>query len=649
MRNAPQVLCIQLLRFDANGQKINQEVHYPPELTVPNYQDGSATSTTKYTLSSIIVHEGNQISSGHYVCYVNRSGRWFYTSDTVVKEASQLATYRQTAYMLFYEKVQQKKDAMSGQASGNNMLTKEAAAVSTKNKEHAKNINTRRNSNTSKRLCLSLSKKRRTVSPQMSMSTTVGCATDSFFSSETPVTVELKKEEPLYSLSPTPTPTSNFNTSMSSSTPAQVHSAAERTLLSSSETTTTSPGTKIDVSTIPSPPLKMSGCDDNSTDDVLITKVTKLSSSSSPDEEQAEFPIKVMVPPDYYVPIDSRSTKPGLFKSRVDSNSVCPNMYSSLTEEERKRAQETAIAGVNISESDRVKGWDPTDIIRLLPSSHKLSDSLLSNFLVNKIFLMIEEEAVKQGKRVHTCNMEVLQRMTEPSIEVFLKCQYDQLYPDILDSEVILCPSLHADHWCLVVVYPAIKRMVYLDSLFRGIGARRAFQRVGNFIACAMKLKGQKYGIKEWDFFTIPTNDIEQQLNSVDCGVFVVKWAQHIAEGRMIDFKQRHINDFRYSFILDIAENKLSCLSNPFPNNEDINSCEQTANRYANSFTSSPPGNGNTILHDHSYSLDIQVNIPKETSADVLPQHVQCILPPTSVWNMKNFRKTIVRNLINIK
>ena len=171
--------------------------------------------------------------------------------------------------MLFYEKVQQKKDAMSGQASGNNMLTKEAAAVSTKNKEHTININTRRNLNTSKRLCLSLSKKRKAVFPQISMSTTVGCATDSFSSSETLVTAELKKEEPLHTPSPTPTPTSNLNISMSPSTPAQMQSAAGRTPPSSSETITTSPGTKIDVSTIPSPPLKMSGCDDNLTDDVV--------------------------------------------------------------------------------------------------------------------------------------------------------------------------------------------------------------------------------------------------------------------------------------------------------------------------------------------------------------------------------------------
>ena len=35
--------------------------------------------------------------------------------------------------------------------------------------------------------------------------------------------------------------------------------------------------------------------------------------------------------------------------------------------------------------------------------------------------------------------------------------------------------------------------------------------------------------------------------------VSVVKWAQHIAEGRPLDFSQKQINDFGYSLILDIA------------------------------------------------------------------------------------------------
>ena len=105
--------------------------------------------------------------------------------------------------MLFYEKVQQKEDFMSGQASETNMFTKEAVVVPPKSKERDTNVNVSRNSSSSsKRLSLSLPKKRKAVSPnkthtcsdenQISMSTAVGRAPVSF-SSKTPVTAELKK------------------------------------------------------------------------------------------------------------------------------------------------------------------------------------------------------------------------------------------------------------------------------------------------------------------------------------------------------------------------------------------------------------------------------------------------------------------------
>jgi len=59
---------------------------------------------------------------------------------------------------------------------------------------------------------------------------------------------------------------------------------------------------------------------------------------------------------------------------------------------------------------------------------------------------------------------------------------------------------------------------------------------------------------KELQYYVIPSTEIEQQSNSVDCGVFVAKWAQHIVEGRPLDFSQKQINDFMYSLILDIAK-----------------------------------------------------------------------------------------------
>ena len=82
-----------------------------------------------------------------------------------------------------------------------------------------------------------------------------------------------------------------------------MHPAAERSQVASSTTMYT--GTKTDVSTIPSLLLKMSGYDDNSSNDVAVVKIKKMPSSLSPDEEQEEFPIKVMTPPDCYVSIDS--------------------------------------------------------------------------------------------------------------------------------------------------------------------------------------------------------------------------------------------------------------------------------------------------------------------------------------------------------
>ena len=162
---------------------------------------------------------------------------------------------------------------------------------------------------------------------------------------------------------------------------------------------------------------------------------------------------------------------------------------------------------------------------------------------------------------MHMCNMEVQQLMTEPSVEIFLRCKYDQLYQDILSSEVILCTVLHGDHWCLVAILLKEKRMVYLDSIFHGVGSVKAFECLRNFIECAAKHQGKEHNREGWEFYVIPPSDIPQQHNSVDCGVFVFKWAQHISEGCVIDFDQSNRNDFHYSLILDIANNKLSCLA----------------------------------------------------------------------------------------
>ena len=110
-------------------------------------------------------------------------------------------------------------------------------------------------------------------------------------------------------------------------------------------------------------------------------------------------------PPDYYIASPYQSSSSGLHKTQRNGNG--PNnsssTYSSLTQQQKQEAYDTAIAGFQINRNAGVLKWDPTDIVRLLLAPHKMSEFSLYNFLVNKLFVMIEEEAQQNGIPVCTC------------------------------------------------------------------------------------------------------------------------------------------------------------------------------------------------------------------------------------------------------
>ena len=70
--------------------------------------------------------------------------------------------------------------------------------------------------------------------------------------------------------------------------------------------------------------------------------------------------------------------------------------------------------------------------------------------------------------------------MKQDSIGNFLKCQHDSTYKDVTTANIILCPALHGDHWCVVAIQLQEKKMVYFVSLFDGVGAPTALLRFMN-------------------------------------------------------------------------------------------------------------------------------------------------------------------------
>lgn len=66
-----------------------------------------------YKLYAVIHHNG-QLNGGHYTAhsFVESQNKWFFFNDTVVKESTQQAVHQSSAYILFYQRIDEddKKD-----------------------------------------------------------------------------------------------------------------------------------------------------------------------------------------------------------------------------------------------------------------------------------------------------------------------------------------------------------------------------------------------------------------------------------------------------------------------------------------------------------------------------------------------------------
>jgi ubiquitin carboxyl-terminal hydrolase 36/42 len=102
-RLVPRVLVIHLKRFDNYQRKIRRFVPYDNMLDLTKY---SKKDKLNYKLSSVLVHNGNSIYAGHYLCYVRVSeNNWYCFNDANVKKVNESEVLKQTPYLLLYEKV----------------------------------------------------------------------------------------------------------------------------------------------------------------------------------------------------------------------------------------------------------------------------------------------------------------------------------------------------------------------------------------------------------------------------------------------------------------------------------------------------------------------------------------------------------------
>lgn len=110
---SPETLSIHLKRFRFNGQqsqKVKANVTYPEYLDLTEFTT-SMNEPTMYKLTSVIVHQGRSVSSGHYIAHCRQiDGTWStYDDEYVNKIRPTVALSDPGAYVLIYERLTHKR------------------------------------------------------------------------------------------------------------------------------------------------------------------------------------------------------------------------------------------------------------------------------------------------------------------------------------------------------------------------------------------------------------------------------------------------------------------------------------------------------------------------------------------------------------
>lgn len=127
---------------------------------------------------------------------------------------------------------------------------------------------------------------------------------------------------------------------------------------------------------------------------------------------------------------------------------------------------------------------------------------------------------------------------------------------DLFLYDLILVPLHLGVHWAMAVIDLKSKTVKSYDSM----GQRH--DDICTLLLLYLKeehkvKKGRELDSTKWTVGSLRATEIPQQRNGSDCGVFACKYADYIAKGRPLTFKQCHMPLFRKLMIWEILNQKL--------------------------------------------------------------------------------------------
>ncbi|KAK7884297.1 hypothetical protein WMY93_027420 [Mugilogobius chulae] len=127
---------------------------------------------------------------------------------------------------------------------------------------------------------------------------------------------------------------------------------------------------------------------------------------------------------------------------------------------------------------------------------------------------------------------------------------------DIFSKDILLIPVHLGVHWCLSVVDFRKKVVMYFDSM--GGNNDEACRILFEYLQQESKdKKGKEMDTSGWSLHSKKRNEIPQQMNGSDCGMFTCKYADYITKDKPITFTQKHMPYFRRRMVWEIVNREL--------------------------------------------------------------------------------------------
>ncbi|XP_038608337.1 sentrin-specific protease 1 [Tachyglossus aculeatus] len=127
---------------------------------------------------------------------------------------------------------------------------------------------------------------------------------------------------------------------------------------------------------------------------------------------------------------------------------------------------------------------------------------------------------------------------------------------DVFSVDLLLVPIHLGVHWCLAVVDFRKKYITYYDSM-GGVNTEACRILLQYLKQESLDKKRKDFDTNGWLLFSKKSQEIPQQMNGSDCGMFACKYADCIAKDRPINFTQQHMPYFRKRMVWEILHRKL--------------------------------------------------------------------------------------------